>query len=429
MSLPLLLAGRGLPWRRLVTPSLLAAPLGLTRAHTPSTALAAVLGADGATWAEIAQNTSRFAGAQRRLVTGLARTNGVRNPRAEGAAAGVVGSGGALPTNWTINAAANLVTTVVSAQEVNGVETVTLRIAGTANATAYLLLVESTTQIVATPSQPWSAGIFARLDAAPTPPLQHRLRVLPRTAAGANIAGAAVDVTFTPGAGLARVVNEIAAISADGTVARITSGYVASLTSGQPYDFTVTLGWPTLEQAAFASDPVLPVAGTPAAATRAADLVSATLASLGVAASGACTMLWRGALRQIATGTVQGLFAVDDGTASNYLGVRCLDSSGAIQAVRVTGGGAASTAALGTAVAGTAFGVGLSIDGAGAARGSFNGGAVAGVTGGPSSGLTTARLASIAAALNASAEVSQFRLLPRALPDAQLQAAILALPA
>lgn len=182
-----------------------------------------------------------------------------RNPGSAGASVGNVAVAGVstgiqiLPDGWALSASGGLTVSVVSAQVVDGIEAVTVRFQGTASATACGINFQGTTEITAAPSQAWAAGVYARLDAAPNAPLSHRQNLQPRNAAGGSIGGTVVQATFTPGATLARTTVQSAAISSDVTIARINSQYVATLTNGATYDWTITLGGASIQQQATVS--------------------------------------------------------------------------------------------------------------------------------------------------------------------------------
>jgi len=175
------------------------------------------------------------------------------------------------------------------------------------------------------------------------------------------------------------------------------------------------------ELGAFASTPILPAVGTPAASTRGADLVSATLASLGIGANGACTVLGTAMLPQAspAAGSFT-LFSISDGTANNRIFVRDNNSTNLL--LWRVAGGAASNASAGSYTAGTVFRFGASIDGAGRVAFSNNGGTAATVTGAPTSGLGTLNVGNGVAGTEAFyGEIGRLRVLPFPVSDAELQ--------
>ena len=121
-----------------------------------------------------------------------------------------------------------------------------------------------------------------------------------------------------------------------------------------------------------------------------------------------------------------GILSVDDGTANNRLTVRTAPTG--ILAERVTAGVTSTGAMSATYTANNEVRLGLSLNGAGAARLFVAGGAVQGVTGGPSSGLTTLRLGINGPALLAlDGQINTCRVLPYSMSDAQLQSEVNAL--
>lgn len=415
-----LIRGQGRQARTLVAPNALAPPLTLTRAQAGG-AVSTARSADGVAYAQFAADTPRFNGVSQRLVIEGQRTNSNRNPRGEGGSAPST-----LPTNWAVETAAGLTTEFLSSQVINGVDTVTLRISGTASGTSYSLLFESPTQIVAAALQAWAASLHARLDAAPVPPTSHQLRIVPRTAAGAGIAGGITSQTLTLTGTLARYTHATSSIGSSVSTARVTADYRAALTSGVAYDWTVTLGWPQIELAASPASTVLPPVGTPGASTRGADLVTAALASLGIGANGACTLLWSGILPSTAASSA--IFQIDDGGNNNRYVVYA-PAAGTELRLRRQLAGATSEVTMGNYTANTAFSLGMTIDGAGNVSALINGGTLANRTGGPVSGLTTLRLGGIATlGVEMFGETAAFRVSRRAVTDTELQNLVAGMP-
>lgn len=411
----------GAGYQSLVSPGLLSAPLALTRTQA-SGAVSTARSADGVAYAQFAADTPRFNGVSQRLVIEGQRTNSIRNPRGEGGSAPST-----LPTNWAVETAAGLTTEFLSSQVINGVDTVTLRISGTASGTSYSLLFESPTQIVAAALQAWAASLHARLDAAPVPPTSHQLRIVPRTAAGAGIAGGITSQTLALTGTLARYTHATSSIGSSVSTARVTADYRAALTSGVAYDWTLTLGWPQIELAASSASTVLPPVGTPGASTRGADLVTAALASLGIGANGACTLLWSGVLPSAVATT--GVIQIDDGGNNNRYVVYAV-SGGTELRLRRQIAAAASEVTMGNYTASTPFSLGMAVDGAGNVSALINGGAMANRTGGPVAGLTTMRLGGIATiGAEMFGETTNFRVVPRVVSDSELQQLVMELPA
>jgi hypothetical protein len=404
--------------RTLVANGQLLSPLALARAQV--SARAAVLGADGLTWSDVAADVARFHGTARRLLTEGQRTNAVRNPRCEGTA-------GALPTNWNIatQSVGGITATVLSRQAVNGVDCITIQLSGTAAASGtWFLNFDTINGTVAANGSVWTAGLFHRLDAAPAPPASHQLQVQPRISNGA-LNGAAITKAIVPGAALAR--DSLTATMPVSGNARVTSAYQATLVSGQAYNWTVTLGWPTLEQAAFGSSPALPPAGTPQSATRGADLVTAALS--GLAIGGPFTVLWSGMLpQQAGSGADQLILQLDDGTDSNRVRIRNIAGGTTLAAGIVVGSTATDATALGALTPGSPFRLGLTRDGAGRVAALLGGGTLQAVNGAPG-GLTTLRLGNNAiGAAPLFGETTELSVLATAASDAALPGLVAALP-
>lgn len=381
-------------------------PLGLARAQAGG-ALATALALDGVTQRAFTADVARIDGEFQLLDHETGSTNFHRNPRLAGAVVA-----GALPTNSGVVTPAGLTTTVEAVGRVNGIDTVTLRIQGTASGTVYLYFLEQNTAIPALPSQAWTAGMFLRLDAAPLPPVSHRIRLQPRTIAGSVVAGSAVDSIHIPTSDLTRFFNSQTAISSDVTIERISQAYAAVLVAASNYDWTITIGWPTMEQRATPTSVILPPVGTLAASTRSAELATARLVP-------PCTVGWLGRIDAGQTGTAQTIIQIDDGTDNNAFRVRAAASANDMLAGRVTAGVAVDATALGDIEPGVRTAFAVSIPGDGTMRALARGQTVQSVSGGPTN-VNTLRLAHDAAGVVATGATERLFTLPFAASDAQL---------
>lgn len=348
----------------------------------------------------------------------------MRNPRAEGAAAGTPGT---MPTNWALSGLpAGIASTVVGVVTVDGVQCLRLRVAGTpASASTPRLEVEGLSATAGANGQTWTVSKFLRIAAGTQANLELNLRMMGRD--GSFSAYNIATVPLTPGGTLARQ----AATSAFSNAAIVfaTADIQMVFTAGQAVDCTLDIGWPQLEQGAFASTPVLPIAGAPAVSTRGTDLATASLAALGIGASGACTiLLWAVVPQPAPAGIEQTLVTLDDGTTDNRYRLFNAAGGSSVQVGRSTGGTSLNVAA-GTMTPGTAFRAGVAINGAGRIAGSLNGGAAVAQTGGPTAGLTTLRLGDNAAGTGSLfGLVRECRVLPYAVSDAALPGLVAALP-
>ncbi|MBX9596139.1 MAG: hypothetical protein K2X46_17370 [Roseomonas sp.] len=418
--LPLL----GARWPTLVSPGVLSPLASFSRAQVGS--LSSAVLADGATRVEFGADVRRFNGAARRLLIEGQRINGLRNPRCEGATAGVLGSGGAMPTNWTLAVAGGVTIEVVGVVTSGGVQCLRLAITGTATAGANLSLVlEGATVIAATVGQAWTGSAFLARDpgGGATPNIQ--LRFLEHNSAGTQLV-ASPGANETVSASLSRVSRVYTTTQA--TCAFIRSFLTIGVLNGSTYNTTLDVGWQQLELGAFASTPILPPVGTPGASTRGADLVAAPLAGLGISDNGACTIVGTFMLPQMAPASAQQvLVQIDGGSETQRIFLR--NGAGANSLVLGKVGGGSTTIAVGSLSAGQVFRCGFTVDGAGRVVASLNGAAPVEVTGALTSGFTTLRLGDSAAAVASMfGEVGTVLILPRPVSDAELQARVAALP-
>ena len=413
-------------WKTLVVPGSLAAPLTLTRAQLSGVQSSAT-GADGATLGLFGADVARFNGTARRLLIEGQRTNAIRNPRAEGAVAGTPGT---LPTNW-FDSAAGLTRTVVGMGTQNSIFYVDVRWAGTTTNTFLNINFEGINVVAAANGEAWAASAFVAVvggSFSNVTGLRSRVSVNN----GLVYLGELVDtppnlVPLLSGA-LARQPTTAGTI-AQASATNVAPYLQATFANGAAIDFTLRIGFPQLERGAFSSTPILPPVGTPGASTRGADLVSASLSSLGIPASGACTVLWSGMIPQAAPSSAhQAIAQIDDGTNDNRLTLRNVQGTANVGIIWVVSGVGAGTATGGALTAGTPFRVGVSMNGAGRAAASLNGGAAAIVTGGISGGLTTLRLGQQIGGAEMFGETTLLRVLPYTLSDTNLAAAVAALP-
>jgi len=394
------------------------APLVLARAQAAGVE---ATGFDSVTWRSFGADLPRFVAPEVRLLIEGQRTNQVRNPRAEGAAAGV------FPTNWggTVLNVGITASPTGAPFDIGGVRCIDLAYSGTTSGSYNVVQSFDTNAMAAATGTVVTASVFAALTA------------------GAFPAGSTVEFTIREHdsgdvflrqtlfslAGLTGTLQRIAGTATTGaSTATVRVGLRVTIPTATATSFTLRLGFPQLELGAFASTPILPPVGTPGASTRGTDILTAPLSSLGIADNGACTVLWRGVIPQEAPATLnQTIFQIDDNSSSNRFLVYNSGPGAGITSGRLIGG-AASLVSVGTMTPGTEFRVGASIDGAGRIAASLDGSAAVVRTGGPTGGLTTFRLGNVSAA-NAAlfGETHTLTVLPRVLSDADLQAAVAAL--
>ena len=202
------------------------------------------------------------------------RTNSIRNPRFEG---GVAGSPGTLPTNFSAFNQGTLTRTLSFGSE-NGIPYMDVRLSGTTSTLSTQLLFEFVNQIAAVSGETWAlsvyvsrpAGSFSNISAA-------RLQLNEHNAASAYLGGSSVSILSASSSAL-----RTQRFTHQRTLSNATTAYVAAaldlvFPSGVAIDITLRFGLPQVEKGAGASSIILPPVSSPAATTRAADVLSLAL--------------------------------------------------------------------------------------------------------------------------------------------------------
>jgi hypothetical protein len=198
----------------------------------------------------------------RGLLLEEARTNSVRNPRAEGATPGVVGAGGVLPTNWAVGSLAGITATVVGTGTDAGIPYCDIRFNGTASGN---FGVNCEGWLGAAPGDVWTYSAFVRLVAGSLANITAVTTRVYFSGGGTNTQG-----TVAPTAAGLAVQRWASAPATAGAGVSAVNGALRIDVSGA-VDLTLRIGAAQLEKGPAPSSVILPPVGAPAASTRAAD--------------------------------------------------------------------------------------------------------------------------------------------------------------
>lgn len=247
--LALLSGGARLP---LVAPGALRR-LTLTRPQVSISSTA--IGPDGVTAAEFGADVPRFQGTARRLLIEGQRTNLVRNPRGEGA---IPGTPGTPPTNWTITASNNGISSqVVGFGVEDGLPGAYVRLTGTATANANLgVNFETTAQMAAAVGQTWTLSAGIKLTAGSMAGAGTiNIEIIEQGGA----TNPATAVTNTPSSAMRR--DAVTHTTSDAGTTGLTVRQNLRVNSGATFDATFFLAAPSACQAGFSCTPILPRSG------------------------------------------------------------------------------------------------------------------------------------------------------------------------
>jgi hypothetical protein len=209
---------------------------------------------------------------------------------------------------------------------------------GTASGVTATVDFETTTGIVAAPSQSWTSSFFYRTFSGSGAPNNYRFRMNGRTAAGAGVSGNSFNTTiFSPTSVLTRY-ERSETLTSDVSIERVTNGVQFDLTNGAAYDFTFDVGWPQMELGLFASSPVLPPVGAPAATARSADSISLALADFGLASLPEYTVVASALAGSSTISTNQSIVELHNGTADEVIQLVRRGSGGNARGFVITSG-------------------------------------------------------------------------------------------
>lgn len=200
-----------------------------------------------------------------------AATNGVRNPRAEGAVAGAPGT---LPTNWGSGLVSGITQTVVGAGTEDGIPYLDVRFNGTPGASGNMnLQFEAITGIAAAAGEVIVGSVFWRLvGGAMTNVTGPGLLLQPYDAVPAALT-ASINAPAAPTSAALRTQRISTVYTMPANTASVRPALRFTLTNGSAIDFTIRVGAPQVERDTLTT-PILPPASVPGASTRAAETIS-----------------------------------------------------------------------------------------------------------------------------------------------------------
>lgn len=294
-----------------------------------------------------------------------ARTNKIRNPRCEGAAAG---SPGSLPANWLQSYAVGLSASVLGTVAHLGGECVDLELYGTTSSGSTAgWYFEANNQIAAANGQTWANTLFAQVLSDPQNVLGTSVFldavVLQYNSGGSSLGSFLAAESFKASAlTWGRRGGPVALNNADTAYVR-PGVFFRSIVVGTNFGTSgaglrIRIGLPQIEQGAFASSPIRPPVSSPAAATRAADVLTAAVGGWFNTAAGTAVPQYRCPF--VSGTTPQCVFSIDDGTADNRITLWAKDASGNVVFEVVAGGLQRCYINGGAAVAGQAEKVAVS---------------------------------------------------------------------
>jgi hypothetical protein len=359
-----------------------------------------------------ASGVARFVGPNAQLLIERGSQNLLANPRFEGGTPGVLGSGGALPSDTTLTSNAAMTREIVGFGVEDGIPYLDMRLSGTqTNTAAAVFSIGTGGSWACSVGQGFALCLCTRLIAGSFAGIStFRIRVLERNGGSSLTAYNKMD--FLPTAAALVAQRRTAVHTTIGATANNALLQLAVLPlANQAVDVTFRVGLPQVEPGAVVTSPILPPAGTPGVSSRAA---GSLLYAPGGGLPAAGTLLLDGLL-PVAPGVERRLIAVETSGGAAGVAIACNGAATSLSAApfpsgaAVTGGATSPGARFRAALAWDAGGVAISVNG---------GGAVAGAP--PPTGL--AQVAQGGAAATEALEIRRLELHPQRLGDAALAA-------
>jgi hypothetical protein len=277
----------------------------------------------------------------RGLLVESSRTNGIRNPRLEGAVAGTPGT---MPTNTLMSTPGmtGLSTEVVGFGSEDGFSYVDLRWFGTASAGGTLAFwMEQGLQIAATVGQTFAYSLYAKVVAGTYPAASSTFGIVEQDGGGATLGLPILTASAIPGS-VSTPLRQCR-MTAVGTVVAAGTAFIqptwrsGSVTSGATIDVTIRFAAPQTELGTFPTSPIFPAVGSPAASTRSFDT-----AAMSVAFGSNFTLLEEfqttGRFASVG-GSINHYISADDGTVTNRFSIQQRTEASALIGLELNIGG------------------------------------------------------------------------------------------
>ena len=174
-----------------------------------------------------------------------------------------------------------------------------------------------------------------------------------RTSGGTSVTfGSTIVAAATSAALRTQRIAATRTLSGGGTVARLTSRYDISIPNGATVSFRLRIGLPKLEQGAFASSPIRPPVSSPAATTRATDVLTAAVGGWFNPSEG--TFVASFSVLGLRSDANQYAATIDDGTISNQFRTLANNVTGVSRSLVTLSGGQQASLATGSVSPGVA---------------------------------------------------------------------------
>lgn len=214
----------------------------------------AALGVD-AEYARLRLSTTDATGAAGDAYDSGARTNAIRNSKAGGSTLGVIGSGGAWPTNWGVITTASLTYQIMGTGREDDIDYVDVKVSGTASGAVIGLRFESTTNIAALQGQVWANSVYLRdvstgYGVTKTGFNGAQIRIAERDAGGSLLVSGLSTLTAVTTAGLATQRHSLVRTLANASTAWNAAQMDLQVTNGGSVSFVLRIGLPQAERTA-----------------------------------------------------------------------------------------------------------------------------------------------------------------------------------